>query len=153
VALGAGPDPEHRLRQERALDEDRRDAGQRERAHRAGLETGRVAHLLAACDACETGVRDAGDLVRVGPAVAGNQRDNRAAVAVEHERFHDLPELASDRTRRVLRRRRPLRELLDPNLGAGLAEVGGNALDSLRPLLGRHGRKGTGATICRASPF
>ena len=73
------------------------------------------------------------DLRRVGPPVAGDERDHGPAVAHEHERLHDLLERAADRVGRRLRGRRARVELLEPRLRARRAQVGGDTLDGLGP--------------------
>src|SRR5207253_78815 len=50
------------------------------------------------------------------------------AVADEHDRLHDLLEPAPDRPCRVLRGRRPGRELLDRRVDRGDAQESGDAL-------------------------
>src|SRR5262245_10052304 len=74
------------------------------------------------------------DLPGVRPAVTRDERDNRGPVAHEHERLHDLPERAADRVGGGAGRRGRGRKLLEPRLGAGLAQEAGDALDRLRPL-------------------
>src|SRR5205085_2661693 len=74
-----------------------------------------------------------GAVTRVGTAVAGGEDDDVAAAAVEDDRLDDLGELAAGGARSVSGGRRPDRELLEPRLGARLAEEGGDALHGLGP--------------------
>ena len=53
-------------------------------------------------------------LVQVDPVGAGDEGDDRAIVGHEHERLHDLGDLAADGSRRVGRRSSPFRKA--PNL-------------------------------------
>src|SRR5262249_52364224 len=73
-----------------------------------------------------------GNLVGISAPIAGHESDHRLLVADEHERLHDLGELAAHRVRGVLRRVRAVGELLDTRFGAGFPEERGHALDRLR---------------------
>src|SRR4029450_1822320 len=96
-------------------------------------EARRLLDLGRRCDLRLGNARCSGDLGRIRATVAGNQRHDPLAAAVEDERLDDLAELAADRASGVGARRRPLRDLLDPRLDAHLAQELGNALDWLRP--------------------
>ena len=110
-----------------------RSAGQRERRHTARLEARRSDDLGRSSHAGMSSTRGSGDLRRVRPTIAGDERDHGPGVAHEHERLDDLLERAAGRVRSCLRRRRARFELLQPCLRARRPQVGGNTLDGLGP--------------------
>ena len=126
-------DPDELVPEQRPVDEDPLDVRQRERRDRAGLEAGCLLDLVGLGDARGRAARRERDLRRVRAAVARHEREHRLAVADEHERLHDLAERAAGRARGVLRGRRTGLELLEPRLGTGLSQEGGDSLDRLRP--------------------
>jgi hypothetical protein len=129
------------LPEQGSLDEDRVHPQKRERRDCARLEAGRVLYLFGAGDAGERAIGRAGDLLGIGAPVSGNKHEHGAAAALEEERLDDLAELATNRPGGVLRGRRSFRELLDPDLGAGLAQVCGDALNRLWPGSRRHAQR------------
>jgi hypothetical protein len=141
VPRRAGADPDDWVSEQRAIEEDRLHLPDRERRHGPWLVAGCVPHLLGACDSSLRTACSGGDLGPVGATVAGNEDENRPAVAVEDERLDDLCEVAADCFRGVLGGRRPVRELLDPGLGPRLAQIRGDPLDLLRPGTFCHGVK------------
>jgi len=138
MPVGTGSDPDDAVPEKRGINEDPLDTRQRKRRHRAGLEIRRVPYLLGPRDPGRRAARSPRDLLRIGPAVARDEREDRPAVAVEDERLDDLPEVAADSTGRCLGRRRAVGKLLDLDLCPGFLEVRGHALDRLRPRSRRH---------------
>ena len=98
-----------------------------------GPEAGCELDLVGLGDARGRAARRERDLRRVRAAVARHEREHRLAFADEHERLHDLGERAAGSARGVLRGRRTGLELLEPRLGTGLSQEGGDSLDRLRP--------------------
>ena len=108
-----GADPDDLVLEERPVDQRPRDGALRKRRDRAGSESRRMLDLLGTRGARAPRLRGARDELLVGAPVARDERQHVRAVAHEDERLDDLPERASDRPRRISRRRRPLGELLD----------------------------------------
>ena len=79
--------------------------------------------LVRPRDSCVPGSGGRGDLGLVGPAVAGDEHERRAAVADEDEGLDDLRARGSDCLGGGARGRRSLRELLDPRVDAGSLEA------------------------------
>ena len=98
-----------------------------------GREAGCFLHLRRLCHSSRLRIEGASDLLRVAPAVPWNEDDDRPLVADEHERLHDLIEVAAGRGRRVLGGRRAVGELVDARLDSRIAEEGGHPFDGLRP--------------------
>ena len=73
------------------------------------------------------------DLRGIATSIAGHEREDWAFVADEHERLHDLPELATDGVGGVLRGRCAVWKLVDPRFDPRFAEEGGHPLDRLWP--------------------
>src|SRR4051794_2296011 len=141
MPLGSGAHPHQLLSEQRALQQNERDPGDGERRDGAGLEARRGDHLVGAGYARVAGTRRRRDLDRVRPAVTGQQREQRPAVANEDERLDDLLELAADDARRVARTVRPFGELLQARVDPSLAQDGCNSLDLLRPRLHQRNRR------------
>lgn len=142
MGLRAGSDPDDVVAEQALVDQHALDLRERERRHGARRKSGRLLDLGRARDPRLRGTDGAGDLVQVGTPIARYERDDGLAVAVQHERLHDLIERAPGGLGGVLGGRRPRLELLEPRFGAGLPEIGGDPFDGLRP--GRaHGLKGT----------
>ena len=95
--------------------------------------------------------RRAAIFARVGAAVARDQREHLAAVAVEDERLDDLAELAADGVRGVRRGRRSLRELLDARLAPPRAGTRRPAR-RLGPGARRHGQRTARAQLSSPAP-
>jgi hypothetical protein len=126
-------------------------AGRRERRDRAGLESGGCDDLVRPGDPRVAGAHHRSDLCRVRAPVAGNEREHRAAVADEDDRLDDLRCLAPDCACGRARGRRAARELLQPHIGAALADDRRDALDGLRP--GAHAPERTAATETESRPL
>ena len=88
-------------------------------ATRARLEARRRDDLAGAATRALLGAGGGRDLRRVGPPVAGHEREHAATVADEEERLDDLPEVAADRLRRSPAVGVPVAELLDARVYAG----------------------------------
>jgi hypothetical protein len=99
----------------------------------AGREAGGFLHLGRLRHSSRLRVEGASDLLRVAPTVSRNEDDDRALVADEHERLHDLVEVAAGRGRRGLGSRRAVGELVDARFDSRIAEEGGHPFDGLRP--------------------
>ena len=119
--------------EERPVHQALRDRAPRERRDRPGLEAGCMDDLLGPGDAHELGGDRRADGRLVGAPVARDEREHEGAVAHEHERLHDLGQIAADRPGGVARRGRAVRELLDPSLDRSSAKNGRDALDGLGP--------------------
>ena len=99
VLRRAGADPDAVVAEQRLLDQHPLDERQRERGDGARLEAGRPPYLVGPRDLRAGAAERAGDLRRVGSAVARYEHHRGTAVAVEHERLHDPARLAADRLR------------------------------------------------------
>lgn len=132
VALGARPDPDVRLGHQRPLQEDRLDPGQRKRRHGTWRKARRRQDFLAGRDPRRSRPDRTRDLGRVGPAVAREEGDDRAAVTDEHEGLDDLAGIDPESLRHVRHGRDLLGKFLEAGLGPRGAEEGGHALDGLR---------------------
>ena len=129
VAVGARPDPDLALRQERALEQDRVDVRQGKRGHSAWRKARRGQDLVAGRDPGRGRPDRTRDLDRVGPPVARDESDDRAAVADEHEGLDDLTRVDPERLRDVLDGWVLRGELFEPRLGTRRTEEVDHALD------------------------
>ena len=108
--------------EQRALEEDQVHPREWEWRDCARAEPRRLLDLLRGGHAGRLGASDPRDLLGISPAITGYERDDRSVAADEDERLHDLIEGAPDGLRSVRCRRCALGELLDANLGSGLAQ-------------------------------
>ena len=105
----------------------------RERRHPAGLEAGCSHDFLGASEAHLRSAHGVRDPDFVGAPVARDQDDDVRVVAHHDHRLDDLAQLATERIGGSTRRRRAVRQLLDPRFDAGRAQDCGDALYRLGP--------------------
>src|SRR5262245_60104596 len=122
----------------------------------ADREPGRLPDLVGVGLANVRGPGERGDLVWIHPVAARRQRQDRDLVRDEHERLHDLRDVASDRTRRVPGSPCSLREapyiVVDAEGGCGFREsVGGSAHDATSAVMSPATSAATSSTERRAS--
>ena len=133
VEPGADPDPRRAARACAREDARRRPAAGTAR-RRPGSKPVMSAHAVGERDLALRQRRARRAIFAgVGAAVSGHEREHRPAVALEDERLHDLSEVAADGARGVGAVGVAGGELLDPDLGAGLAEERRYPLDRLGP--------------------
>ena len=142
VSLGARPDPDVVPGQQGLLQEDRLDRGERKRGHGPWRKAGCRQNLVPRGDPGRPRSDRPCDLGSVGPPVARDEGDDRAAVADEDEGLDDLAGVDSERLGHVPDGRDLLGELLEPGLGPRRAEEVGHALDGL----GQHARNRIGSS-------
>ena len=128
-----GARPHQRVAIERGIHQHRLHLREWEGRHGPRREAGRILDLLCLRDASRGRLQCSGDLVRIAPPIARDERHDRSLVADEHERLHDLLELAAGGLGRSLGRRRSLGELVDAGLDTRRAQERRNPLHGLWP--------------------
>ena len=135
-AVGAGADPDDVVREQRALHQHALDARERERRDRARREAGRrLAPRSAPASAQPARSRRA--RATLAPSARRSPGTSTTTGRPSQSKTSDLTICASSQpigACGVARGRRPLGELLQPCLGAGLAQVAGDALHRLGPV-------------------
>jgi hypothetical protein len=132
VAVGARPDPDLVLGQQRALQQDRVDPRQGKGGHGAWRKPGRGQNLVARRDPGRGRPDRTRDFDRVRATVTRDESDDRAAVADEDEGLDDLARIDPEGLRHVPDGRNLIGELFEPRLGTGRVEEVDHALDRLR---------------------